>query len=266
MAANNGPMQIYPLELKFRFEVRKQSPSSLQLYNPTDAPVAFKVKTTSPKKYCVRPNTGVVAPGQTQEVTVIMQAQKEPPADLQNCKDKFLVQCSQLESNATPEDTAPERIAELFAAKGPEVSETKLKVSYLVPHAPPSPVPEDTMGEIGAMADTPSNGVSGYTPPAAAAAAAAPAAAPEDAKTRATLESLKAAEDDRDAARAAVTRLNKEFNALATKAESLQVAAARAALPSAGASTTQKVKKAVGYNLIHLLLIAIIFFMLGRHV
>jgi len=34
--------------------------SNLILQNPTDSRVAFKVKTTAPKRYCVRPNSGVL--------------------------------------------------------------------------------------------------------------------------------------------------------------------------------------------------------------
>ncbi|GAU20742.1 hypothetical protein TSUD_231570 [Trifolium subterraneum] len=72
-------------------ELKKQISSSLQLSNKTDSYVAFKVKTTNPKKYCVRPNTGVVLPRSTCDVIVTMQAQKEAPPDMQ-CKDKFLLQ------------------------------------------------------------------------------------------------------------------------------------------------------------------------------
>ena len=83
-----------------------------------------QVKTTSPKKYCVRPNSGIVPPRSTSDVIgnanlisipassvymglpdyyhsvtldavsnflVTMQEQKEAPPDMQ-CKDKFLVQ------------------------------------------------------------------------------------------------------------------------------------------------------------------------------
>ena len=44
--------------------------------------MAFKVKTTSPKKYCVRPSSGVVEAGGSKEVQVIMQAQREYPPSL----------------------------------------------------------------------------------------------------------------------------------------------------------------------------------------
>jgi len=36
--------------------------SNLQLRNTSDLPVAFKVKTTAPRQYCVKPNGGVINP------------------------------------------------------------------------------------------------------------------------------------------------------------------------------------------------------------
>ena len=65
-----------------RFELRKNVPCTLTLQNPTGERVAFKVKTTSPKKYCVRPSSGIVEPGSSKEVQVIMQAQREYPPSL----------------------------------------------------------------------------------------------------------------------------------------------------------------------------------------
>lgn len=62
-----------------RFELRKNIPVTLTLQNPSDERVAFKVKTTSPKKYCVRPSSGIVEPKSSKEVQVIMQAQREYP-------------------------------------------------------------------------------------------------------------------------------------------------------------------------------------------
>jgi len=34
----------------------------MKLKNPSDRKVCFKIKTTAPKKYCVKPNSGVVDP------------------------------------------------------------------------------------------------------------------------------------------------------------------------------------------------------------
>ncbi|KAK3211598.1 hypothetical protein Dsin_016304, partial [Dipteronia sinensis] len=50
-----------------------------------------KLKTTNPKKYYVKPNTGVVLSRSTCDVIVTMQAQKEASLDMQ-CKDNFLLQ------------------------------------------------------------------------------------------------------------------------------------------------------------------------------
>ncbi|XP_020217803.1 vesicle-associated protein 1-1 [Cajanus cajan] len=131
-------LSIEPLELKFFFELKKQISCSLQLSNKTDSYVAFKVKTTNPKKYCVRPNTGVVLPRSTCDVIVTMQAQKEAPADMQ-CKDKFLLQSVKVEDGITAKDIT----AEMFNKEaGHVVEECKLRVLYVSPPQPPSPVPE----------------------------------------------------------------------------------------------------------------------------
>jgi len=42
--------------------------SSMKLKNPSDKKVCFKIKTTAPKRYCVKPNSGVVDP--TSEVQI----------------------------------------------------------------------------------------------------------------------------------------------------------------------------------------------------
>ncbi|KAK9061067.1 hypothetical protein SSX86_018247 [Deinandra increscens subsp. villosa] len=115
-----------------------------------------KVKTTNPKRYCVRPNTGVVLPHSTCEVIgsvfpftlsvlsakflvlVTMQSQKEAPLDMQ-CKDKFLLQSAVARPGTTPKDITPE----LFNKdSGNQVEECKLKVNYVAPQQPPSPVRE----------------------------------------------------------------------------------------------------------------------------
>ncbi|KAF5937865.1 hypothetical protein HYC85_025371 [Camellia sinensis] len=43
-------LSIDPLELKFSFELKRQISSSFRLLNKADKHVAFKVKTTKPKK------------------------------------------------------------------------------------------------------------------------------------------------------------------------------------------------------------------------
>jgi len=141
-------LSIQPGELKFPFELKKQISSSLRLVNSTENYVAFKVKTTSPKKYCVRPNTGIVQPHSSADVTVTMQAQREAPPDMQ-CKDKFLVQ-----SVIAP--SSKEVSQELFnKEEGKDVHEAKLKVLYVSPPQPPSPITESNEEEGNSPKATP---------------------------------------------------------------------------------------------------------------
>ncbi|KAH0466030.1 hypothetical protein IEQ34_006133 [Dendrobium chrysotoxum] len=131
-------LEIDPPELKFPFELRKQISCSLQLSNKTDDHIAFKVKTTNPKKYCVRPNNGIVLPRSICDVVVTMQAQREAPADIQ-CKDKFLVQSAVIDPGTLAKDIT----AEMFSREsGNKVDEVKLRVVYVSPPQPPSPVHE----------------------------------------------------------------------------------------------------------------------------
>ncbi|KAM3290474.1 vesicle-associated protein 2-2 isoform X1 [Capsicum chacoense] len=127
-------VEIAPRELKFIFEPKKQSSCTIRLINKSQNHVAFKVKTTSPKKYCVRPNTGIIKPRESCDFTVTMQAQKAPPPDMA-CKDKFLVQCT-----VVAEETAEEDITSAVFSKddGKYVQENKMRVILVSP--PGSPV------------------------------------------------------------------------------------------------------------------------------
>ncbi|KAM0015858.1 putative major sperm protein (MSP) [Helianthus debilis subsp. tardiflorus] len=132
-------LNLHPSELKYPFELKKQSSCSFQLTNKTDQYIAFKVKTTNPKKYCVRPNNGIVLPRSVCNVTVTMQAQKEAPPDMQ-CKDKFLLQAVAAPDGATIKDIT----ADMFnKEENKVVEEFKLRVVY-IPANPPSPVPEES--------------------------------------------------------------------------------------------------------------------------
>nr|XP_029119958.1 vesicle-associated protein 1-3 isoform X2 [Elaeis guineensis] len=133
-----GLLKIKPSDLKFPFELKKPITCCMQLTNKTDRYVAFKVKTTNPKKYCVRPNMGIILPHMTCSVTVQMQAQNEAPPDNQ-CRDKFLIQSVVAADGAATKDITPEMFN-----KAPDkvVDEFKLRVVY-IPANPPSPVPEE---------------------------------------------------------------------------------------------------------------------------
>ncbi|KAG6405333.1 hypothetical protein SASPL_132922 [Salvia splendens] len=121
-------LSVEPLELKFPFQVNRQIFCFIQASNQTDDHVAFKVKTTNPKKYCVRPNTGIILPRSSCEINVTMQAQREAPIDMQ-CKDKFLLQSIVTSPDTNPKDITPE----MFTKEQGHVEECKLKVVYIAP-------------------------------------------------------------------------------------------------------------------------------------
>ncbi|OJD31044.1 msp domain-containing protein [Diplodia corticola] len=85
-------VELTPPELGFKRPFTTEVSQSLRLRNPNSDPVAFKVKTTAPKQYCVRPNSGRIEAGKEVEVQVLLQAMKEDPPPDARCRDKFLVQ------------------------------------------------------------------------------------------------------------------------------------------------------------------------------
>ncbi|CAL0316586.1 unnamed protein product [Lupinus luteus] len=127
---NKVPLiEVEPKELEFTFELRRQSTCSVRLTNTTKHYVAFKVKTTSPKKYSVQPNVGVLVPKSTSEFIVTMQAQKEAPADMVS-KDKFLIQSTIVPAETTREDVN----SSLFIKDGSRyIEENKMKVALISP-------------------------------------------------------------------------------------------------------------------------------------
>ncbi|KAL3648892.1 hypothetical protein CASFOL_005295 [Castilleja foliolosa] len=130
-------LEIQPHELKFKFEVKKQSSCAVHLANATDQYVAFKVKTTSPKKYCVRPNVGIIKPKSTCDFTVTMQAQKSAPTEMQ-CKDKFLVQSTVVQFGTTEDEITPGMFVK---DNSKHIEEVKLRVALAsVPSSPENPL------------------------------------------------------------------------------------------------------------------------------
>ncbi|KAK1933999.1 putative vesicle-associated membrane protein [Babesia divergens] len=63
--------------------------ANLKLQNISDENVAFKIKTTAPKGYLVRPSTGVIKAGEQQSIQIILQPLSEVPKTV---NDRFLVQ------------------------------------------------------------------------------------------------------------------------------------------------------------------------------
>ncbi|CAI8589104.1 unnamed protein product [Vicia faba] len=123
---------ITPDELRFQFELEKQTFCDLKVLNNTQDYVAFKVKTTSPKKYFVRPNTGVIHPWDSCIIRVTLQAQHEYPPDMQ-CKDKFLLQSTIVSPNTDVDDLPQDTFTK---DSGNLIEDLKLRVSYISPTSP----------------------------------------------------------------------------------------------------------------------------------
>lgn len=77
-------------ELKFVGPFCTAVSSFMRLTNPTEHVILFKIKTTAPKKYCVRPNCGILEPKDTIEITIVLQPFIFEAAEKN--KHKFMVQ------------------------------------------------------------------------------------------------------------------------------------------------------------------------------
>ena len=123
---------------------------SIFVSNSNSQPVAFKVKTTAPKQYCVRPNSGRVEPGERVEVQVLLQPLKEEPPLNTKCRDKFLIQ-----SAIIPADKETLPMTEFWAMQEGEkeaISEHKLRCVYLPANSEPLPEENEDLSSVGAGA------------------------------------------------------------------------------------------------------------------
>ncbi|ORY09399.1 PapD-like protein [Clohesyomyces aquaticus] len=123
-------VELDPPELGFKRPFQQEVSQTLRLKNPHSDPVAFKVKTTAPKQYCVRPNSGRIEPGKDVEVQILLQAMKEDPPMDAKCRDKFLVQ-----SVAVTADKEFTNVASIWShieqtAKS-SIQEKKIRVTFL---------------------------------------------------------------------------------------------------------------------------------------
>jgi len=104
-------ISISPVDaLQFDLGARpKMAVVQLRLQHPgpgTAAPAAYKIKTTAPKRYLVRPNQGLLAPGGAQTVDIILverdhialRDDSAKGAEAEE-KDKFLVQTTAVQSD-----------------------------------------------------------------------------------------------------------------------------------------------------------------------
>lgn len=85
--------------------IHDQATRPLNLTNTTSQNLAYKIKTTAPKVYCVRPNASIIPPGQSVQVSIIRQG-KDDGVDPRSHKDKFLVLSTAVEMSEVPDNFA----------------------------------------------------------------------------------------------------------------------------------------------------------------
>ncbi|XP_076847415.1 VAMP (vesicle-associated membrane protein)-associated protein A, like isoform X1 [Brachyhypopomus gauderio] len=114
-----------PNDLKFKGPFTDVITATLKLTNPSDRKVCFKVKTTAPRRYCVRPNSGSVDPGSSLTISVMLQPFDYDPNE--KSKHKFMVQTI----------FAPSAIADTESmwkdAKPDELMDSKLRCVFEMP-------------------------------------------------------------------------------------------------------------------------------------
>ncbi|KAI1299963.1 Vesicle-associated membrane protein/synaptobrevin-binding protein [Halotydeus destructor] len=127
MSKSDQVLQLDPkAELRFKGPFTEVVTSYLKLTNPSERRVCFKVKTTAPKRYCVRPNNGLVEPKGQAQIAVMLQ-----PFDVENQaeknKHKFMVQTMFAPDGDVNQDT-------LWKEASPDsVMDSKLKCVFDVP-------------------------------------------------------------------------------------------------------------------------------------
>ncbi|XP_074012939.1 vesicle-associated membrane protein-associated protein B/C isoform X4 [Numenius arquata] len=130
-------------ELKFKGPFTDVVTTNLKLGNPTDRNVCFKVKTTAPRRYCVRPNSGIIDAGTSINVSVMLQPFDYDPNE--KSKHKFMVQ-----SMFAPADTS-DMEAVWKEAKPEELMDSKLRCVFELPaenDKPIYPFPEKEASDL----------------------------------------------------------------------------------------------------------------------
>jgi len=114
-----------PNELTFTGPFTSAVSSYMKLKNPSDKKVCFKIKTTAPKKYCVKPNSGVVDPNTEVAIAVSLQPFDYDPAEKN--KHKFMVQSMFAPDGEINQDTLWKEVDQN------ELMDSKLRCVFAMP-------------------------------------------------------------------------------------------------------------------------------------
>ena len=99
-------ISVDPLQLNFKRPLVNGSKDYFTIFNNGNSAVAFKIKTTAPKHYFVKPNHGRIESGSSCVILVSMHSVNEELGEAAalnstiKCRDKFLVQVVPIKKNA----------------------------------------------------------------------------------------------------------------------------------------------------------------------
>jgi len=116
-----------PIELTFTGPFHQAVSSVMTLTNPSDKKVCFKIKTTAPKRYCVKPNSGVIDPKQIIQIAVSLQPFDFDPQDKN--RHKFMVQSMYAPSGDINQDSLWKE------ADSSQLMDSKLKCCFFLPES-----------------------------------------------------------------------------------------------------------------------------------
>lgn len=124
---NNSKISLFSLKpddsVIFVAEGKEMS-GSFMLTNSHSGPISYKIKTTSPEKFRVRPSMGVLLPSMSQQICLLLLEGYQQPAA---AKEKFLVMCIPV----TKENLTPQEVSDLWRnTSNPEMEQHKLRCTY----------------------------------------------------------------------------------------------------------------------------------------
>ncbi|XP_053991500.1 uncharacterized protein LOC128883312 [Hylaeus volcanicus] len=117
-------MRVTPTQtLNFSLDDFLKYSSKVTLYNISTTPIAFKIKTTAPKNYLVRPSAGILLARESKKIDLLLEKHGD---DLDNSMDRFLIQ-------AVPVDTEIKTLTKEFWTDIPKeiIQHHRLNVSFI---------------------------------------------------------------------------------------------------------------------------------------
>ena len=142
--------RIEPAELRFPVGPEKAPAQVIVVHNSSShAGLVYKIKTTNPRRYSVRPNSGYVPIDSKSHVSVQIPANKVAAADAGKCKDKFQVlvlgitpdEAATLDSAAGDELRAA--LAFIWSERGSAAHAEKVRCSFVAETLRSQSIPEE---------------------------------------------------------------------------------------------------------------------------